>query len=132
MIRQLLREIDGAMLPAGAAERDHEIFKSALLMVAHAGIHPRCGMGGKLVRARLLVQIVDNRGVSACQCLEAFFTSRIGDGPAVEHESTAVSRLVFRNAPTMERKAENPHYQLSGFGDVGRGFGRFWIRRQAL
>src|SRR5438045_1909494 len=33
---RLLRQIDGAMLPSGAAERDHEILEAAPLIIGHA------------------------------------------------------------------------------------------------
>jgi len=38
---QLLSEEDGAVLAAGAAEGDHQIFEATLLVVADARIHER-------------------------------------------------------------------------------------------
>src|SRR6266705_2919242 len=39
--RQLFRQIDRAMLAAGAAERHHQILEATLLIRAHAGVHQR-------------------------------------------------------------------------------------------
>jgi len=62
---QLFREIDGAVLAAGAAERDHQILEAALLISADAGIHERQDAGEKLMHALLLLEIFDHRGVFA-------------------------------------------------------------------
>src|SRR6266571_3300559 len=40
-LRQLFRQIDRAMLAAGAAERHHQILEAAALVIAHAGVHQR-------------------------------------------------------------------------------------------
>src|SRR6266853_6399731 len=41
----LLRQIDRAMLPSGAAERDHEILEAAALIIRHTQVHKRHGAG---------------------------------------------------------------------------------------
>src|SRR5262252_2788073 len=41
MFCHLFRQINRSMLTAGAAERHHQVFESALLIVAQAGVHQR-------------------------------------------------------------------------------------------
>ena len=65
MLCQMLREIDRAVLAAGAAERDHQVGEAALTIVGDAGIDKRGGVREKLVDARLAIEIVDDGGVAA-------------------------------------------------------------------
>src|ERR1017187_64044 len=97
MLCQLLRKIDGAVLASGAAEGDHEIFKAAALIAAHAGIRKRENVGQILVLAVLLIEIVDDRRVLACQHTELFFAPRIGKAPRVEDISAAVAGFIGGN-----------------------------------
>ena len=98
MLRQLLRQINGAMLPAGAAERHHQVLKAAPLILAHAGVHQRQDTGQKLVHALLLIQIVDDRSVFAGEGLEALFAAGIGQAAAIENKSAAIPGLILRPA----------------------------------
>src|SRR5271166_4979266 len=98
----MLGEIDGAMLPAGAAERNHEVLEPAIPIVANAGVHQGRGVGEKLMDALVLIQVVNHRRVLAAECLEAFFPSGIGNGSAVEDKSAAVSSFVLRHASPMK------------------------------
>src|SRR5208337_643341 len=41
VFRQLLGQIDGAMLAAGAAERHHQVLEAATLIRAHGRVHQR-------------------------------------------------------------------------------------------
>src|SRR3989441_5023956 len=120
-LRQLLREIDGAMLAAGAAKGDHQIFEAALLITADAGVHQRQDTREKLVHAFLLIEIVDDRGVFASQSFEALFASWIGEAAAIEDESAAVSGLVCWQA-AMKGKTENAHDQVIRFGSEALQF----------
>src|SRR6267142_4203877 len=118
---QLLGEENGAMLAAGAAERNHQIFEAALLVVVDARIHQRQDAGEKLMHAFLLIEIVDHRGVFAGESLEALFASRIREAPAIENEPAAISRLIFRQV-VMKGKAENPNDQIFSFGSEALQF----------
>jgi len=53
--RELFGEEDGAVLAAGAAERDHEVFEAAGLVILDAGIDERVNRREKLVNAFLLI-----------------------------------------------------------------------------
>src|SRR3979490_1174311 len=88
--RYLLGEENGAMLAAGAAERNHQIFEAALLIVVDARVHQRQDTSEKLMDAFLLIEIVDHRGVFAGESLEALFASRIREAPAIENEPAAI------------------------------------------
>src|SRR6202521_58328 len=112
---QLLGEEDGAVLAAGATERDHQILEAALLIVADAGVHQREDAGQKLVHAFLLNEIVDHRSVLAGESLEALFAAGIGEAASVEDESAAVAALVFWQA-VVKGKTENPHDEIVRVG----------------
>src|SRR6266566_2099886 len=96
--RQLLGEEHGAMLAAGAAERDHQIFEAALLIAADARVHQRQDTGEKLVHGLLLIEVVDDRSVLAGERLEALFAAGIGEAAAIENEATAVAAFVLGQA----------------------------------
>src|SRR5882762_5977417 len=109
------------MLAAGAAERNHQIFEAALLIVVDARVHQRQDTSEKLMDAFLLIEIVDHRGVFAGESLEALFASRIREAPAIENEPAAISRLIFRQV-MVKGKAENPNGQVFGFGSKALQF----------
>src|SRR6266403_1228653 len=121
--RSLLGEENGAMLAAGAAKRNHQVFEAALLIAVDARIHQRQDAGEKLMHALLLIEIVDHRGVFAGKSLEALFASRIGEAAAIENEPAAISSLVFRQV-LVKRKTENPNDQVFGFGSEALQFFR--------
>src|SRR5882762_7205307 len=56
---ELFGKKDGAVLAAGAAERDHEAFEAAGLVVGDARVDERVNAGEELVNAFLLTEIVD-------------------------------------------------------------------------
>src|SRR5208337_4104523 len=99
MFRQLLRQIDRAMLTAGAPERHHQVLEAAAPISAHTRVHQRHDTGEKLLHALLLVEIVDDGCVFAGESLEALFASGIGEAAAIEDESAAIASLVLRQAP---------------------------------
>src|SRR5882672_1701290 len=103
------------MLAAGAAERNHQIFEAALLIVVDARIHQRQDAGEKLMNAFLLIEIVDHRGVFTGESLEALFASRIREAAAIENEPAAISRFIFREV-LVKGKTENTNDQVFGFG----------------
>src|SRR5467141_5313550 len=88
---QLLGEENGAVLAAGAAERNHQILEATLLIVADARVHQREDAGEKLVHAFLLNEIVDHRSVLAGESLETLFAAGIGEAACIEDESAAVA-----------------------------------------
>ena len=99
MFRQLLGQIDRAMLAARAAKRHHQVLEPAALIVAHAGVHQRQHTGKELVHALLLVEIVDHRRVFAGERFEALFAPGIGKAARVENKSAAVARCRRWAAP---------------------------------
>src|ERR1700688_2214336 len=121
MLRKLLRQIYGAVLAAGTAERNHQIFKAATLILANAGIDQRADVVKKLVRTFLLIEIFDDRRIFSGEALETLFPPGIGNAAAVEYEAAAISGLIFRYAAVVKRKTVYPHRE----GGVGRNVGRF-------
>src|SRR5712671_1819129 len=113
------------MLPAGAAEGDHEVLKAALAITVDTGIHERHHAGKKLVHAFLLIEIVDYRRVLSGQRLEAFFAAGVRQAAAIEYESSAVSAFILRQA-TVKRKTENTHDEVFRFVRQAQQF----LRRQ--
>src|SRR5439155_7454379 len=97
MFRQPLRQIHGAMLPTGAAERYHQVLEAAALIIADARIHQRDHAGEELMRALLLVEILDHRRVFSGQAFETLFASRIGNAAGIEDEAAAVPGLIRRH-----------------------------------
>src|SRR5579862_574727 len=94
--RQLLSEINRAMLAAGAAERYCQTGEAATLIGVYAGIHQRHYVGQKLMNAFLLIEIINHRRVSAGKSLESLFASGIRYAARIENESAAMPGLVFR------------------------------------
>src|SRR6267142_4851126 len=109
------------MLAAGAAERNHQIFEAALLIVVDARIHQRQDASEKLMHAFLLIEIVDHRRVFAGESLEAHLASRIREAAAIENEPAAISRFIFREV-LVKGKTENPNDQVFGFGSEALQF----------
>ncbi len=62
---ELFGEEDGPVLAAGAAERDHEAFEAAGLVVGDARVDERVNAGEELVNAFLLIEIFDYGRVAA-------------------------------------------------------------------
>src|SRR5579864_418830 len=97
------------MLPASAAERDHQVLKAAALILAYAGIHERLGAAEKPMHAVLLIEVFDDGSIPSGQRLEALFASGIRKAAAIEDESTAVTAFVLGHAVAMKRKTEDAH-----------------------
>src|SRR5271157_1533510 len=115
MLRQTLREINRAVLPARATERDSQAREPPTLICVDAGIHQRDSVGQKLMRAFLLVKIFDHHRVFACKSLEPLFASRVGYAAGIENEAAAVPGLVLRYPPG-KRKTEDSHNQMLFLG----------------
>jgi len=111
---ELLGQVDGAVLAAGAAEGDHEILEAALLVDADSGVYQREDAGQELMDAFLLIEVVDDRGVFAGQGFETLFAARIGEAAAIENEAAAVSGFVGGQG-LVKGKTENPHDQIIRF-----------------
>ena len=92
---ELFGEIDGAVLAARAAERDHETLEAAGLVIGDAGVDERINGSQKLVNAFLLIQIFNDGRISASEFLEFFFATRIGKAAAIEDKAATVSAFVF-------------------------------------
>src|SRR5215510_5036139 len=92
---QLLGQVHGAVLSAGATEGNHQALKSAALIVAHAGIHHGNHAGEKLVHGFLPLQIFDYRRVFSGQFLETFFAAGVRQAASIKDESAAVAGIVF-------------------------------------
>src|SRR4029077_14408959 len=104
-------ERSGAVLAAGAAEGDHQIFETALLVAGDAGLDESERVGEILVHAFLLVQVIDDRGVFARQLLEALFPAGVWQAAGVENESPAVAGVVFWRI-VVEGKTEDADGQI--------------------
>src|ERR1019366_3588856 len=98
MIRQPLRQIDGAMLAAGTTEGHHQVLEAATLIRAHACIHQRDRAGEELAHALLLIEIVDDRRIFPGEGLKAFFAAGVREAAAVENKTAAVAGVVLRQA----------------------------------
>ena len=119
--RQLFGEENGAMLAAGAAERDHQIFEATLLIVADARIHQRQDASEKLMHAFLLIEVVDHRGIFTRKCLKALFASGIREAAAIENESAAVAAFVLGQA-LVKRETENADGEIVRIGSEALQF----------
>src|SRR5579863_3598101 len=97
--RQLLREINRAMLAACATERHRQACKAMTLIIAHAHLHQRHHAGHKPMHAFLLIEIIDHRSVFARKSLESLLASRIRYAAGIKNESTAMPRLVSWYTP---------------------------------
>src|SRR5689334_11620741 len=95
---ELLGEINGAMLPAGASERNHQVLEAAPLILGHTGIDQREDAGKKLVDTLLLVKKFDHWRVLSCERLEAFLAAGVRKAAAVKYEAAAVAGFVPRPA----------------------------------
>ena len=115
MFGQLLSQIHGAMLTAGASEGDHQILEAPLLIVSDRGVDERCGIGEKLADALLVMEKLDDGCILARGRMEARFASGIGEAAGVEDKSAAMSGWVIGNA-AMKRKTQDSHRQLVGVG----------------
>src|SRR5215475_15322185 len=112
---QLFGEVDGAVLAARTAERDHEVLESAALVLLDAAIDQRENAREKLMHAFLLIQVLDDRRVASGESFELFLATGVGKTAAVENEAAAGSGLVFGPA-TVKREAENAHGERVGAG----------------
>src|SRR5437879_13483799 len=95
MFRQLLGQIDRAVLTPGAAEGDHQILEPPTLIIGHAGVHEKHDAGEILMHALLLVEIIDHRRIFSSQILESILASGFGHAAAIEPKYTAFSDLVL-------------------------------------
>src|SRR3982075_296841 len=102
------------MLAAGAAERHHQTLEAPPLVVFHAGVHQRHHAGEELVNVLLLIKVIDHRGILAGESLEALFAPGIGQTPAIEDESAAISAVILGYLP-VKRETENAHHQAFRF-----------------
>src|ERR1700678_3947156 len=109
--RQLLSQIERAMLASSTTERHHQALKPAPLIFIHASIHKRHHACQKLMDALLLIQVLDHRSVPSGECFESFLPPRVWQATAVEDKTAAMPAIVFGHA-AMERETYNPHYQV--------------------
>ena len=65
MLGQLFRQVNRAVLSAGAAKAHHQMFEPAALIGVHAGIDQQHHAGEKLMHALLLIQVVDHWSIFA-------------------------------------------------------------------
>src|SRR5579863_1618716 len=117
MFCQLLRQIDRAMLAAGATERNHQAGESARTVCSHAGINQRGGVRKKLVDALMPIEILNDARVPAGESTEFYFATRIGKATRVENEAAAVARFILRHG-MVERETENVNDETGGHIDV--------------
>jgi len=103
---ELLGEVDGAVLAAGAAEGDHEVFEASALVAGDAAIYEGEDAGQVLLHTLLAAEVVDDRLVFAGEGLEAIFAAGVGEAAGVKDEAAAVAGLVGGGL-AMEAEAED-------------------------
>ncbi len=114
MLGELLGKIHRPVLSTGAAERNHQILETSILIRIEARSHKRDHIGEELMGTFLLCQVFNDGGILSREVLESFFASRIRDAASIEDEPAAVSRLVFRHRAAMKRETENSEDQMIG------------------
>src|SRR5213080_944509 len=98
MIGQLFGQIDRAVLSARATERDHQVLEAAVLISGDTCVNQRRDLIKKSMNAFLLVEILGNRRIFACEVLKSLFTPGIGQTASIKNESAAIAGFVFRNS----------------------------------
>src|SRR5690349_17115641 len=83
----LFCQINGAMLPASAAERYHQVLEPTLLIIADAAIDKRSRIGNKLLHAFQMAEIVDHRLVFPRKGLESLLASRVGKSAGIKDKA---------------------------------------------
>ena len=91
MSRKLLSQKHGSMLASCATERDHQILEAAALVAADTRIHQRRDARDKLVNAVLLIEVIDDRSISARKRLKLLFAAGVRQAATVEDKATAIS-----------------------------------------
>src|SRR5580765_5614490 len=112
-LRQLLGEIDGAVLAARATERNHQMLESPPLVFLNARIDQRQNAREKLVHALLLIQVFNDGRVASGERFKLFEAARVGQAAAVEDKAAAVAGLVFGPAP-VKRETEDANRKRVG------------------
>ena len=98
MLGQLLGKVNRTMLAARAAERNHQVFEPARLIIARTRIDQRNHVSQKLAHALLLFQVFDHGRVFPVQRLEAFFAAGIRKAAGIKNEAATIPSLVHRKA----------------------------------
>src|SRR5262245_43300214 len=80
------------VLTSSAAERNHEVLKTAALVVVHGRVHERHNAGHELVHAFLLIEVLDDGSVAAGKRLEPFFSAGIWKTATIENKAASISR----------------------------------------
>src|SRR6185437_9183781 len=106
MLRQLLGEIYGTMLTAGASERYHQVRKTTPLILRHAHVNQRKHMFKIFLHALFGSKVVNYHLVFAVESAEPLFAPRIRQAPRIEDEAAAVARCIGRQFAVV-REAKN-------------------------
>jgi len=120
---KLFRKINGAVLAAGTAERDHEILEAASAIGGNAGVDERKRTCEKLVHGFLLIEVVDYRSIFSGERFEAFFPAGIGEVATVENETATIAGIVLGQT-LVKRKTENANKEIVGVSSDGLKFFR--------
>ena len=94
----MLRTIDRAMLTPSASEAYHETGETTTGVGLHMRIHDTIDMLKKTEYLPVIFKEPDHRFVTPRELLVWLISSRIVDGPAVEHISSPISRKVHRQS----------------------------------
>src|SRR5574339_88906 len=113
MLCQRLGHENGAMLPARAPERHHQILEASAEVVTDTGIDQRGRISQKPMHRFFLLQVLDHRRVPARLAFESRFATRILQATAVEYESSTVAGLVCGQSAAI-RETENFDREVIG------------------
>ena len=97
-IGDALREKHGTMLSASTSKGDHQVAEMPLQVIVDALSDNAFHMLQKDMCLGLFRQVFHHFPVATRLGLELRFTSRIGQGTAVEHKATAIATKIVRIA----------------------------------
>ena len=112
MLSQMLSGIDAPVLTTRTAEGEHQRSETALNVAAHMGIGQPIDTFQEGEYLTIIFKESDHRLIETCQFLVRLIASGIVRATAVEHISSAIARLVFRNAFALG-EAEDAHHKRS-------------------
>src|ERR1700756_92601 len=106
------------MLSSCTAERHHQVFEAAVLVITYAGINEGHDIRKVLVNAFVLRQVIHHESVFAREIFVALFAPGIRQAAYIKDESAAISGVILRK-PLVERKTKDAYDQLLLLGRLG-------------
>ena len=112
MLGQMLSGIDAPVLTARTAEGEHQRSETALNVATHMGIGQPIDTFQEGEYLAIIFKESDHRLIETCQFFVRLIASGIVRATAVEHISSAIARLILRNAFAIG-EAEDAHHKRS-------------------